>query len=65
MSPLSLPVSLPPSLCPAGLEDMVLSALVQEQMEGLIPEAIALIPPTKMAVSLSLVHLRILKSWFG
>jgi hypothetical protein len=41
---------------------MVLSALVQEQVEGLIPDAIALIPPTKMAVSLSLVHLRILKS---
>ncbi|CDQ61932.1 unnamed protein product [Oncorhynchus mykiss] len=45
----------------AGLEDMVLSALVQEQMEGLIPEAIALIPPTKMAVVFSAVQL----SWLN
>uniref|UniRef100_A0A8C8EZE9 Stereocilin LRR domain-containing protein n=1 Tax=Oncorhynchus tshawytscha TaxID=74940 RepID=A0A8C8EZE9_ONCTS len=45
----------------AGLEDMVLSALVQEQMEGLIPDAIALIPPTKMAVVFSAVQL----SWLN
>lgn len=30
---------------------MVLSALVQEQVKGITPEAIALMPPTKMAVS--------------
>ncbi|XP_048886623.1 stereocilin isoform X2 [Brienomyrus brachyistius] len=36
-----------------GLPDMVLSALVREQVEGLTPEVIALIPPTKMAVALS------------
>lgn len=35
----------------AGLEDMVLSALVQEQVEGITPEAIALMSPKKMAVS--------------
>lgn len=45
----------------AGLEDMVLSALVQEQVEGLIPDAIALIPPTKMAVVFSAVQL----SWLN
>ncbi|XP_045075601.1 stereocilin [Coregonus clupeaformis] len=45
----------------AGLEDMVLSSLVQEQVEGLIPEAIALIPPTKMAVVFSAVQL----SWLN
>uniref|UniRef100_A0A3P8ZWY8 Stereocilin LRR domain-containing protein n=1 Tax=Esox lucius TaxID=8010 RepID=A0A3P8ZWY8_ESOLU len=45
----------------AGLDDMVLSALVQEQMEGLIPEAISLIPPTKMAVVFSSVQL----SWLN
>lgn len=39
------------SLCPAGLEDMVLSALVQEQVEGITPEAIALMSPKKMTVS--------------
>lgn len=39
------------SLCTAGLEDMVLSALVQEQVEGITSEAIALMPPAKMAVS--------------
>lgn len=38
-------------LCPVGLEDMVLSALVQEQVEGITPEAIALMSPKKMAVS--------------
>ncbi|XP_029904058.1 stereocilin [Myripristis murdjan] len=34
----------------AGLEDMVLSALVQEQVEGITPETIALISPKKIAV---------------
>ncbi|XP_065150525.1 stereocilin [Paramisgurnus dabryanus] len=34
----------------AGLEDMLLSALVKEQIEGLTPAAIALIPPKKLAV---------------
>lgn len=38
-------------LCPVGIEDMVLSALVQEQMEGITPEAIVLMTPKKMAVS--------------
>ncbi|KAG9352325.1 hypothetical protein JZ751_020738, partial [Albula glossodonta] len=33
----------------AGLADMVLSALVKEQIEGLTPAAIALIPPRKLA----------------
>uniref|UniRef100_A0A3B4V8K0 Stereocilin n=1 Tax=Seriola dumerili TaxID=41447 RepID=A0A3B4V8K0_SERDU len=33
----------------AGLEDMVLSALVQEQVEGITPEAIALMSPKKLA----------------
>lgn len=33
------------------MEDMVLSALVQEQMEGITPEAIVLMTPKKMAVS--------------
>ncbi|KAM4630459.1 stereocilin [Polymixia lowei] len=37
----------------AGLEDMVLSALVKEQVEGITPETIALIPPKKMAVVFS------------
>ena len=41
------------SLSSAGLDDMVLSALVKEQMEGLTPAAIALIPPRKMAVRAS------------
>lgn len=34
----------------AGLDDMVLSSLVKEQIEGLTPLAISLIPPRKMAV---------------
>lgn len=34
-----------------GLEDLVLSALVPEQLEGLTPEAITLMTPKKMAVS--------------
>ncbi|XP_053177657.1 stereocilin [Scomber japonicus] len=45
----------------AGLEDMVLSALVQEQVKGITPEAIALMPPTKMAVVFSAVQL----SWLS
>ncbi|XP_044213565.1 stereocilin [Thunnus albacares] len=45
----------------AGLEDIVLSALVQEQVEGITPETIALIPPTKMAVVFSAVQL----SWLS
>lgn len=36
---------------PGGLEDLVLSALVQEQLEGIVPEALALMTPKKMAVS--------------
>lgn len=36
--------------CSVGLEDMVLSALVQEQVEGITPDAIALMTPKKMAV---------------
>ncbi|XP_028293866.1 stereocilin isoform X2 [Gouania willdenowi] len=44
-----------------GLPDMVLSALQQEQMEGITPEAIALIPPRKMAVVFSAVQL----SWLS
>lgn len=38
-------------LRPGGLEDWVLSALVQEQLEGITPEALALMMPKKMAVS--------------
>ncbi|KAJ7986178.1 hypothetical protein DPEC_G00348080 [Dallia pectoralis] len=45
----------------AGLEDMVLSALVQEQIEGLIPKAISLIPPVKIAVVFSAIQL----SWLN
>ncbi|XP_074475063.1 stereocilin isoform X1 [Sebastes fasciatus] len=44
-----------------GLEDMVLSALVQEQVEGITPEAIALMSPKKMAVVLSAVQM----SWLS
>ncbi|XP_035274550.1 stereocilin [Anguilla anguilla] len=36
-----------------GLPDMVLSALVREQIEGLTPAAITLIPPSKLAVVFS------------
>ncbi|XP_037401351.1 stereocilin [Pygocentrus nattereri] len=45
----------------AGLDDMVLSALIKEQMEGLTPAAIALIPPRKMAVVFSAAQL----SWLS
>ncbi|XP_070688298.1 stereocilin [Pempheris klunzingeri] len=44
-----------------GLEDMVLSALVQEQMEGITPKAIAMMSPKKMAVVFSAVQL----SWLS
>ncbi|XP_062869517.1 stereocilin [Trichomycterus rosablanca] len=37
----------------AGLDDMVLSSLVKEQMEGLTPSAISLMHPNKMAVVFS------------
>ncbi|MEQ2302292.1 hypothetical protein AMECASPLE_005314, partial [Ameca splendens] len=36
----------------AGLPDIVLSALLQEQMEGITPEAVALMSPKKMAMHL-------------
>ncbi|KAG7230527.1 hypothetical protein INR49_012240 [Caranx melampygus] len=45
----------------AGLEDMLLSALVQEQVEGLSPTAIALMSPKKLAVVFSAVQL----SWLS
>ncbi|TNM91167.1 hypothetical protein fugu_003456 [Takifugu bimaculatus] len=44
-----------------GLEDLVLSALVQEQLEGIVPEALALMTPKKMAVVFSALQL----SWFS
>nr|XP_015198945.1 PREDICTED: stereocilin-like [Lepisosteus oculatus] len=44
-----------------GLPDIVLSSLVREQIEGLTPAAIALIPPSKLAVVLSIVQL----SWLS
>ncbi|XP_056135330.1 stereocilin [Lampris incognitus] len=44
-----------------GLEDMALSALVEEQMEGITPETIALFPPKKMAVVFSATQL----SWLS
>ncbi|XP_041634601.1 stereocilin-like [Cheilinus undulatus] len=44
-----------------GLEDMVLSALVQEQVEGITPEAIALMSKKKMAVVFSALQL----SWLS
>ncbi|XP_062327767.1 stereocilin [Osmerus eperlanus] len=50
----------------AGLEDMVLSALVQQQVEGLTPQAIALISPTKMSVVFSeaqLAWLSVEQAW--
>ncbi|KAM4597444.1 stereocilin [Fundulus diaphanus] len=45
----------------AGLPDLVLSALLQEQMEGITPEAVVLISPKKMAVVFSAVQL----SWLS
>lgn len=44
-------VYVPLCLCPGGLEDLVLSALVREQLEGITPQALALVTPKKMAVS--------------
>ncbi|XP_026175975.1 stereocilin [Mastacembelus armatus] len=44
-----------------GLEDIVLSALTQKQVEGVTPEAIALMLPKKMAVVFSAVQL----SWLS
>lgn len=38
------------SLPPAGLPDMAMSALVKEQIEGVLPVAISMIPPDKFAV---------------
>ncbi|KAK3533942.1 hypothetical protein QTP70_034944, partial [Hemibagrus guttatus] len=46
----------------AGLDDMVLSSLVKEQIEGLTPLAISLIPPKKMAVVFSASQLSWLSS---
>lgn len=37
-------------LPPAGLPDMAMSALVKEQIEGVMPGAISMIPPDKFAV---------------
>ncbi|XP_061526984.1 LOW QUALITY PROTEIN: stereocilin-like [Phycodurus eques] len=45
----------------AGLEDIVLSALTQEQVEGITSEAISLLSPKKMAVVFSAVQL----SWLS
>ncbi|KAM8876756.1 stereocilin isoform 1-T2 [Synchiropus picturatus] len=45
----------------AGLEDLALSALVRQQMGGLAPEAIALMPPKKIAVVFSPLQL----SWLS
>ncbi|XP_063044355.1 stereocilin [Engraulis encrasicolus] len=44
-----------------GLEDMLMSALVKEQIQGLTQAAIQLIPPHKLAVVLSAAQL----SWFS
>ncbi|XP_056599193.1 stereocilin [Triplophysa dalaica] len=45
----------------AGLDDMIMSALVKEQIEGLTSAAIALIPPRKLAVVFSAMQL----SWLS
>ncbi|XP_041847316.1 stereocilin-like [Melanotaenia boesemani] len=45
----------------AGLPDIVLSALLQGQVEGIIPEAVAQMTPKKMAVVFSAVQL----SWMS
>lgn len=37
-------------LPPAGLPDMAMSALVKEQIEGVVPMAISMIPANKFAV---------------
>ncbi|XP_027017151.2 stereocilin [Tachysurus fulvidraco] len=46
----------------AGLDDMVLSSLVKEQIEGLTPLAISMIPPKKMSVVFSASQLSWLSS---
>ncbi|TRY92454.1 hypothetical protein DNTS_028161, partial [Danionella cerebrum] len=46
----------------AGLEDMVLCALNKEQLEGLVPAAISLMPPSKLAVVFSATQLSWLSS---
>ncbi|XP_047437005.1 stereocilin [Mugil cephalus] len=45
----------------AGLPDMALSALLQDQIEGITPKAISLMSPKKMAVVFSAVQL----SWLS
>ncbi|XP_061600071.1 stereocilin [Cololabis saira] len=45
----------------AGLPDIVLSALLPEQVEGITPQAVARLPPKKMAVVFSSVQL----SWLS
>ncbi|MGH0189020.1 UNVERIFIED_CONTAM: hypothetical protein FKN15_032858 [Acipenser sinensis] len=42
----------------AGLEDFVLSSLAKEQIEGLTPLAISMIPPQKFSVVFSQDHMR-------
>ncbi|XP_041075469.1 stereocilin-like [Polyodon spathula] len=42
----------------AGLEDFVLSSLAKEQIEGLTPLAISMIPPQKFSVVFSQDHIR-------
>lgn len=39
------------ALFTAGLPDMAMSALVKEQIEGIAPTAISMIPPDKLSVS--------------
>ncbi|XP_053369543.1 stereocilin [Clarias gariepinus] len=46
----------------AGLDDMVLSSLLREQIEGLTPLALSLIPPKKLAVVFSARQLSWLNS---
>lgn len=54
-------------LPPAGLPDMAMSALVKEQIEGVTPVAISMIPPDKFAVSLhtSVDVLFMRSGWLG
>uniref|UniRef100_A0A8C5PIY2 Stereocilin n=1 Tax=Leptobrachium leishanense TaxID=445787 RepID=A0A8C5PIY2_9ANUR len=46
----------------AGLQDLELSSLVLEQIQGLSPLALSLMPPIKFAVSFSAIQLRMF-SW--
>lgn len=39
----------------AGLPDMAMSALVKEQIEGITPAAVSMIPPEKFRVSRNLI----------